>query len=74
MTDTDKPVDSTVDPREKTAGTDADNEQSAGERTEAIKEFDGHLDGSGDEPSLPTPDPDDVAAEPSDSKTITRSE
>ena len=74
MSDTDKPVDTTVDPTEKTRGTDADEHQSAGERNEALKEFDDHLDGSGDEPSLPTPDPDDVTDTPSDPKTTTRTE
>ncbi|KZF09815.1 MAG: autophagy-related protein 2 [Rhodococcus sp. (in: high G+C Gram-positive bacteria)] len=74
MTDTDKPVDTTVDPTEKTRGTDADTAQSSDERSEAIAEFDGHLDGAGDSQSLPTPDPEDVGNEPSDPKTITRSE
>ncbi|SNT03816.1 autophagy-related protein 2 [Rhodococcoides kyotonense] len=74
MTDTDKPVDTTVDPTEKSRGTDADTGQSADERGEAIHEFDDHLDGSGDTPSLPTPDPEDVTDTPTDPKTTTRTE
>ena len=74
MSETDKPVDTTVDPTEKSQGLDADTEQNSAERDEAIAEFDGHLDGAGEEPSLPTPDPDDVGATPTDPKTITRSE
>lgn len=74
MSETDKPVDSTVDPTEKTRGTDADSEQTAKERGEAVEEFDAHLGGSGDEPSLPTPDPDDVTDTPTDPKTTTRTE
>lgn len=74
MSDTDKPVDTTVDPTEKTAGTDADSGQSAEERGEAVREFDDHMDGSGDEPALPTPDPEDVSHTDSDPKTTTRSE
>ncbi|AYJ51560.1 autophagy-related protein 2 [Rhodococcus sp. P1Y] len=74
MTDTDKPVDTTVDPREKSRGEDADTGQSPDERGEAIEEFDGHLDGSGEESSLPTPAPEDVTDTPTDPKTTTRTE
>ncbi|NIL78592.1 hypothetical protein RhoFasB10_04770 [Rhodococcus sp. B10] len=74
MTDTDKPVDTTVDPAEKSRGTDADTGQDVGERGEAIREFDDHLDGAGDKPSFPTPDPEDVTDHPTDPKTTTRSE
>ncbi|WP_072804891.1 autophagy-related protein 2 [Rhodococcoides yunnanense] len=74
MTDTDKPVDTTVDPTEKSRGLGADTEQNAAERDEAIGEFDDHLDGSGDTPSLPTPDADDVTDTPTDPKTTTRTE
>lgn len=74
MTDTDKPVDTTVDPTEKTRGQDADTGQSANERGRAIEEFDEHIDGSGDSPTFPTPDPDDVTDTPTDPKTTTRTE
>lgn len=74
MTDTDKPVDTTVDPNEKSRGRDADTHQNADERDEAIDEFDHHMDGSGDESSLPTPEADDVTDTPTDPKTTTRTE
>lgn len=78
MSDTDKPVDTTVDPTEFSRGSDADTGQNQEERGEAIREFDDHMDGSGDSPSLPTPD--DVAenpevnGKPKDPKTTTRTE
>ncbi len=74
MTDTDKPVDTTVDPSEKSRGTEADTGQSSSERGEAIEEFDEHLGGAGDKPSLPTPDPEDVTDTETDPKTTTRTE
>lgn len=74
MSETDKPVDTTVDPTEKTRGSDADSGQKPEERSEAVREFASHLDGSGDEPSLPTPDPEDVTDTPTDPKTTTRTE
>lgn len=72
MTDNEA-VDSTVDPAQHSKGVDADRDQTDAERDEAIDEFDGHLDGSGEEPSLPTPEPTHVA-DKSDEKTVTRSE
>ncbi len=55
-------------------GDDILDEQALGdERAEAIDEFDGHLDGSGEESELPTPEPTEVA-DKSDEKTVTRSE
>lgn len=74
MTDTDKPVDTTVDPAEHSRGQDADTEQTSGERSEAVREFDDHNDGSGDDNTLPTPDPDEVTDSPTDPKTTTRTE
>ncbi len=74
MSDTDKPVDTTVDPTEKSRGMDADTEQNGDERVEAIREFDDHIGGSGDEPNLPTPDPDDFGNDKTDPKTTQRSE
>jgi hypothetical protein len=56
MTDNEA-VDTTVDPAEHTKGVDADLDQTGDERAEAIDEFDGHLDGSGEESELPTPEP-----------------
>lgn len=73
MTDTSKPVDTTVDPSKHSKGEDADQDQTGEERTEAVDEFDGHLDGSGEKPSLPTPAPTEVADQ-TDEKTVTRSE
>ncbi|MGF0311624.1 autophagy-related protein 2 [Rhodococcus sp. IEGM1428] len=72
MTDN-KAVDTTVDPAQHSKGVDADLDQTGAERDEAVDEFDGHLDGSGDEPSLPTPEPTHVA-DKFDEKTVTRSE
>ena len=72
MTDNEA-VDTTVDPAEHTKGVDADQDQTDDERAEAIDEFDGHLDGSGEESELPTPEPTEVA-DKSDEKTVTRSE
>lgn len=66
-------VDTTVDPAQHSRGTDADHDQTGDERAEAVDEFDGHLDGSGEQPSLPTPEPTDVADQ-SEEKTVTRSE
>ena len=66
-------VDTTVDPAQHSQGVDADHDQTGEERAEAVDEFDGHLDGSGDNPSLPTPEPTDVADQ-SEEKTVTRSE
>lgn len=66
MTDTDKPasestsaepVDTTVDPAQKTRGMDADTGQNADERGAAIRQFDDHMDSAGDDQQLPTPDP-----------------
>ncbi|MDJ0394724.1 autophagy-related protein 2 [Rhodococcus sp. G-MC3] len=74
MTDTDKPVDTTIDPTEKSKGMGADTHQSAGERGEAQREFDDHMDGSGDDQALPTPDPEDVTDTPTDPKTTSRTE
>ena len=84
MTDTDKPaasrsadsepVDTTVDPTQKTRGMDADTEQNADERGEAIRQFDDHMDSAGDEQKLPTPDAEDVTADRTDPKTTQRSE
>lgn len=74
MSDTDKPVDTTVDPTEKTRGSDADTGQNDDERGEAIREFDDHMGGSGDKPNLPTPDPDNFGNDKTDSKTTQRSE
>lgn len=74
MSETDKPVDTTVDPTEKSAGLDADGAQSAAERGEAVREFDDHLDGSGDKQTFPTPDAADVTDTETDPKTTTRTE
>lgn len=74
MSETDKPVDTTVDPAEKTRGVDADTEQSSDERGEAIREFDDHMDSSGDKPSLPTPGSDQFGESKTDPKTTQRSE
>lgn len=74
MSDTDEPVDTTVDPTEKTRGMGADTEQNGEERGEAIREFDDHMDSSGDDPNLPTPDPDTIGSDKSDPKTTQRSE
>ncbi|OZC67578.1 autophagy-related protein 2 [Rhodococcus sp. 15-725-2-2b] len=73
MTDNENAVDTTVDPAKHSKGVDADLDQTGAERDEAIDEFDGHLDGSGEESSLPTPEPTDVA-DKSEEKTVTRSE
>ncbi|MFY2789044.1 autophagy-related protein 2 [Rhodococcus sp. KRD162] len=72
MTDNEA-VDTTVDPAKHSKGVDADQDQTGGERDEAIDEFDGHLDGSGEESSLPTPEPTEVADQ-SEEKTVPRSE
>lgn len=64
-------VDTTIDPAKHSKGVDADLNQTSDERAEAISEFDGHLDGSEGEQSLPTPDAVDVAEDP---KSISRSE
>lgn len=75
-----KSVDTTVDPAAHSKGLDADPNQTAAERDEAIKEFDGHLggsgddEGSGDDPQLPTPKAEDVTDVPTDPKTTTRQE
>ena len=84
MTDTDKPaasqsadsepVDTTVDPTQKTRGMDAATEQNAYERGEAIRQFDDHMDSAGDEQKLPTPDAEDVTADKTDPKATQRSE
>ncbi|MGA9870782.1 MAG: autophagy-related protein 2 [Rhodococcus sp. (in: high G+C Gram-positive bacteria)] len=75
MTDTDKPVDTTVDPTQRSRGQDADTEQNQDERGEAVRQFDHHMDGSGDKPTFPTPDPEDVTpADSTDPKTTTRGE
>ncbi|MDI9894076.1 MULTISPECIES: autophagy-related protein 2 [Nocardiaceae] len=73
MTDSEDAVDTTVDPAKHSKGVDADLDQTDAERDEAIDEFDGHLDGSGEKPSLPTPEPTHVA-DKSGEKTVTRSE